>query len=55
MERLHAFVPGGSVSEGAAAGSDQLPAVLPTTLSLTGVLAPSSDQTWLTLGSSPAA
>ena len=52
MERLHAFVPGESVSEGAAAGSDQLPAVLPTTLSLTGVLAPSSDQTWLTLGNS---
>ena len=40
-ERPRAFVPGGPVSEGAAAGSDQLLLpVLPTTESLTGALRP---------------
>ena len=33
------------------AGSDALPAVLPTTASLLSPFAPASDQTWLTLGS----
>ena len=50
-EQPRAFVPGGPVSEGAAAGSDQLPPVLPNTESLTGLFAPSSDQPWLTIGS----
>ena len=45
-----AFVPGGAVSEGGAAGSDQLLPVLPSTESLSGLFAPSSDQSWLTLG-----
>jgi sugar lactone lactonase YvrE len=45
-----AFVPGGPVTEGAAAGSDALAPVLPTAQSLTGAFAPSSDQNWLTLG-----
>ena len=49
-ERPRAFVPAGAVSEGAAAGSDQLLPVLPTNESLTGLFAPSSDQSWLTLG-----
>ena len=50
-ELPRAFVPGGPVFEGAAAGSDQLLPILPTTESLTGVFAPSSDQPWLTIGS----
>ena len=50
-ELSRAFVPDGTVSEGAAAGSDQLLPVLPTTEALTGAFAPSSDQTWLTIGS----
>jgi hypothetical protein len=45
------FVPGAAVSVGAAAGSASLPPVLPTSQSLTGVFAPSSDQPWLTPGS----
>ena len=49
-ELLRAFVPAGAVSEQAAAGSDQLLQCLPTTESLTGVFAPSSDQSWLTIG-----
>jgi sugar lactone lactonase YvrE len=46
-----AFVPGGALSEGAAAGSDALLPVLPTTQPLTGPFAPSSDQGWLTIDS----
>jgi sugar lactone lactonase YvrE len=46
-ELAGAFVPGGVLSEGAAAGSDALLPVLPTTQPLTGVFAPSSDQSWL--------
>jgi streptogramin lyase len=45
-----AFVPGGPVTEQAVAGSDALAPVLPTAQSLTGAFAPSSDQSWLTLG-----
>ncbi len=51
-ERVNAYVPG-PVYEVSAAGSDTL-AVLPTTTSLTGIFAPSSDQSWLALGT-PAA
>jgi hypothetical protein len=47
-----AFVPGDFVSEGAAAGSDHLLPVLPTGQSLTGLFAPRSDQSWLTLDAS---
>ena len=50
-EQPRAFVPGGPVFEGAAAGSDQLLLpVLPTTEVLTGVFAPSNDQPWLAIG-----
>ncbi len=49
---VHAYVPGGGVSEGPAAGSDALLPVLPTTQSLTGLFAPTSDQSWLTIGAS---
>jgi hypothetical protein len=49
-ELPRAFVPGGAVSEGPAAGTDALPPVLPATQSLSGVFAPSSDQSWLTVG-----
>ena len=50
-ERPRAFVSTAAVSEGAAAGSDALLPVLPTTESLTGIFAPTSDQNWLTIGS----
>jgi len=50
-ELPRAFVPSGPISVGAAAGSGQLAAVLPATTPLTGVFAPSSDQSWLTIGS----
>ena len=50
-ELLKAYVPAGPVSETAAAGCDALAAVLPATQSLTGVFAPSSDQSWLAIGS----
>jgi autotransporter-associated beta strand protein len=50
-ELPRAFVPGGAMNEGAAAGSDALAAVLPGSQSLTGVFAPTSDQSWLTIGS----
>src|SRR5262249_43516958 len=46
-----AFLPGGAVTEAAAAGSDALLPVLPTTQLLTGPFAPSSDQSWLTIDS----
>lgn len=48
-ELPNAYVPSATISEGSGAGSDSL-AILPSTQSLTGVFAPSSDQTWLTLG-----
>ena len=41
----------GPVNEGAAAGCDALPTVLPSGESLTGIFAPTSDQSWLTIGS----
>ena len=50
-ELPRAFIPGSALSEGAAAGSDQLSPVLPTSESLTGIFAPSSDQSWLSIGS----
>ena len=43
-------MPGGALTEGPAAGSDALLPVLPTTQPLTGLYAPSSDQSWLTVG-----
>ena len=46
-----AFLPGESFSEVAAAGGDSLAAALPAGESLTGILAPSSDASWLTVGS----
>ena len=46
-----AFVPGGAVGEPAAAGSDKLLPVLPTTAPLTGDFAPFSDPSWLTVDS----
>jgi hypothetical protein len=49
-ELPRAFVPGGAVSEGPAAGADALPPVLPATQSLSGLFAPGSDQPWLTVG-----
>ena len=45
------FVSSVPLSEGASAGSGALPAVLPTSASLAGIYAPTSDQTWLTIGS----
>src|SRR5262249_59058822 len=50
-ELPRAFLPGGAVTEAAAAGSDALLPVLPTTQLLTGPFAPSSDQSWLTIDS----
>jgi sugar lactone lactonase YvrE len=50
-ELPRAFVPGGALSEGAAAGADALLPVLPTTQPLTGAYAPRSDQSWLTIDS----
>jgi streptogramin lyase len=49
-ERVRAYVPGGAVSEGQAAGFAALLPVLPSTQSLTLLFAPKSDQSWLTLG-----
>ena len=49
-ELPRAFVPGGAVSEGKAAGNDVLAAVLPVTAPLTNVFAPASDSSWLTIG-----
>jgi DNA-binding beta-propeller fold protein YncE len=50
-ELVQAYVPGGMVTERAAAGSDVLLPVLPRTQPLTGQFAPSSDQPWLTIKS----
>ncbi len=49
QELVKAYVPTGPVTEYAPVGTDYLPAVLPTTQSLTGVYAPTSDQLWLAL------
>ena len=46
-----AFVSAAAIREGAAAGSDALPPVLPAGARLAGVFAPASDQSWLTIGS----
>ncbi|HEY1219591.1 MAG: SBBP repeat-containing protein [Bryobacteraceae bacterium] len=46
----YAFVGPASLTEPASAGTDSLLPVLPSTASLTGVFAPSSDQNWLTIG-----
>jgi sugar lactone lactonase YvrE len=46
----YAFVGPASVTEPGSAGSDSLLPVLPATTSLTGVFAPTSDQSWLTIG-----
>ena len=45
-----AFVSTAPVTEESGAGSDVLPPVLPATVSLTGIFAPTSDQSWLTVG-----
>jgi sugar lactone lactonase YvrE len=50
-ELPRAFVPGGAVTEGTAAGADALMPVVPATQPLTGAFAPSSDQSWLTIES----
>jgi streptogramin lyase len=50
-ELPRAFVSTKPISEAAGAGADQILPVLPTTQSLTGVFAPTSDQSWLTIGS----
>ena len=49
-EAPYAFVGPASLTEAAPAGSDSLLPVLPSTQSLTGVYAPTSDQSWLTIG-----
>jgi DNA-binding beta-propeller fold protein YncE len=46
-ELPRAFVNPAPVTEGAAAGSDSLPVVLPDTQNLSGPFAPGSDQSWL--------
>ena len=46
-----AYVNTTAKSEASGAGTDQLSLVLPSTTNLTGVLAPTSDQSWLTIGS----
>jgi hypothetical protein len=48
-ELPRAFVDPTPRSETAAAGSDVLPPVLPSTVNLLGPFAPASDQTWLTI------
>ena len=42
-------MPGNPISEGTAAGTDTLEAVLPATQPLTGPFVPTSDQSWLTV------
>jgi hypothetical protein len=46
----YAFVGPASLTEPASAGTDSLLPVLPSTQSLTGVYAPTSDSSWLTIG-----
>jgi sugar lactone lactonase YvrE/ribosomal protein S11 len=51
QELPNAYVgPAAGLSEPAPAGSDSLPPAAPSSQSLTGVFAPASDQTWLTIG-----
>ena len=50
-ESPRAFVNTTTKSETNAAGTDQLIAVVPSTTNLTGLFAPTSDQSWLTIGS----
>ena len=45
------FLSPSAIYEGAAAGGDSLAPVAPVTAPLTGVFAPASDQSWLTIGS----
>jgi hypothetical protein len=49
-EITFAFVSGISLDEPGKAGADSLPPVLPATTPLTGIFAPASDQSWLTIG-----
>jgi sugar lactone lactonase YvrE len=49
-ELPYAFVGPASLTEPASAGTDSLLPVLPATASLTGVYAPTSDSSWLTIG-----
>jgi sugar lactone lactonase YvrE len=49
-EMPFAFVGPASMTEPVSAGSDSLLPVLPSTASLVGVFAPTSDQAWLTIG-----
>ncbi len=49
-ELVRAYVPTSAVGEPATAGSDSLAVVLPASQSLTGVFAPTSDQSWLSIG-----
>jgi len=51
QEVPRAFVSGAAISEMSPAGSDSLPPVLPSSESLSGVFAPSSNQSWLSVGS----
>jgi hypothetical protein len=51
-ELVSALVPANPISAGAAAGSGNLGAVLPTTQVLAGVFAPTSNQSWLTFNTS---
>jgi hypothetical protein len=46
----NAFVAPASLTELASAGSDSLLQVLPASATLTGIFAPTSDQSWLTIG-----
>jgi sugar lactone lactonase YvrE len=50
MEIPYAFVGPASLTEPASAGTDSLLPVLPATTPLTGIFAPTSDQSWLTIG-----
>jgi sugar lactone lactonase YvrE len=47
----YVFTGPASLTEGTAAGSDALLPTLPATTPLTGIFAPTSDQSWLTIGS----
>jgi uncharacterized repeat protein (TIGR01451 family) len=49
-QRPNAYVPNSSFSEAYTSGSDATAAVFPSTVPLTGVYAPTSDASWLTVG-----
>ncbi len=51
QEAPYAFVNTSTVYEGPSAGSDVLPAVLPTSANLSGPFTPTSDSSWLTINS----